>query len=109
MCNGLPWWLSGKEPACNAGDVGSILGWEDPLGKEMATHSSILAWEIPRTEESGGLSSMGSKRVRHDLASKQQQGVCVCQVTDHTLGSPCVPVCFTASGWIASLSFCFSF
>ena len=85
------------------------LGWEDPLGKEMATHSSILAWEIPRTEESGGLSSMGSKRVRHDLASKQQQGVCVCQVTDHTLGSPCVPVCFTASGWIASLSFWFSF
>ena len=75
----------------------------------MATHSSILAWEIPRTEESGGLSSMGSKRVRHDLATKQQQGVCVLQVTDQTLGSPCVPACFTASGWIASLSLWFSF
>ena len=42
------------------------LGWEDPLEKEMATHSSILAWEIPWTEEPGGLQSKGSKRVRHD-------------------------------------------
>ena len=42
------------------------LGWEDPLGTEMATHSSILAWKIPRTEESGGLQSMGLQRVRHD-------------------------------------------
>ena len=37
------------------------LGWEDPLEKEMATHSSTLAWKIPRTEEPGGLQSMGSK------------------------------------------------
>ena len=36
-----------------------FLGWEDPLGKEMATHSSILAWEIPWTEEPGGLQSVG--------------------------------------------------
>ena len=42
------------------------LGWEYPLEKEMATHSSILAWEIPWTEEPGRLQSMGSKRVRHD-------------------------------------------
>ena len=48
------------------------LGWEDPLEKEMATHSSILAWEIPWTEEPGGLQSMGSHRVRHDLVTKQQ-------------------------------------
>ena len=41
-------------------------GWEDPLEKEMATHSSILAWKIPWTEEPGGLQSMGSQRVRHD-------------------------------------------
>ena len=41
------------------------LGWEDPLEKGMATHSSILAWRIPRTEEPGGLQSMGSQRVRH--------------------------------------------
>ena len=42
------------------------LGWEDPLEKEMATHSSILAWKIPWTEEPGRLQSMGLQRVRHD-------------------------------------------
>ena len=42
------------------------LGQEDPLEKEMATHSSILAWKIPWTEEPGRLQSMGSQRVRHD-------------------------------------------
>ena len=42
------------------------LGWEDPLEKEMARQSSILAWEIPWTEEPGGLRSMGSQRVGHD-------------------------------------------
>ena len=42
------------------------LGWEDPLEKEMAAHSSILAWKIPQTAEPGRLLSMGSKRVRHD-------------------------------------------
>ena len=41
------------------------LGWEDPLEKEMATHSSILAWKIQWTEEPGGLQSMGSQRVGH--------------------------------------------
>ena len=46
------------------------LGWEDPLEKEMATHASILAWEIPWTEELGGLQSRGWERVRHDLATK---------------------------------------
>ena len=42
------------------------LGEDDPLEKEMATHSSILAWEVPRTEEPGGLQSMGLQRVGHD-------------------------------------------
>ena len=42
------------------------LGWEDPLEKGTATHSSILAWRIPWTEESGGLHYMGSQRVGHD-------------------------------------------
>ena len=46
------------------------LGWEDPLEKKMATHSSILAWRIPCTEEPGGLQSMGSQRVRHDWETK---------------------------------------
>ena len=49
------------------------LGWEDPLEKEMATHSSILAWEIPWTEEPGGLQSMGSQRVGHNLVAQEQQ------------------------------------
>ena len=47
-------------------------GWEDPLEKEMGTDSSILAWEIPWTEELGGYSPQGHKRVRHDLVTKQK-------------------------------------
>ena len=47
------------------------LDQEDPLEKGMATHSSILTWRIPWTEEPGGLQSMGSQRVRHGLATKQ--------------------------------------
>ena len=50
------------------------LGQEDPLKKGMATHSSILAWRIPRTEEPGELQSMGSHRVGHDLAGTH--GLC---------------------------------
>ena len=49
------------------------LSQENPLEKEMATHSSILAWEIPWKEEPGGLQSMGLQRVRQDLVTKQQQ------------------------------------
>ena len=55
-----------KESACKAGHWIQSLGWKDPLGKGMATHSSILAWRIPWTEEPGGLPSMGSQRVGHD-------------------------------------------
>ena len=52
--------------------VGS-LGWEDPLEKEMATHSSILAWRIPRTEKPGGLQSVGSQKVGHDWATSEEE------------------------------------
>ena len=55
---GLPWWLTGKE---SPETWVQSLDWEDPLQEEMATHSSILAWEIPWTEETGGLQSMGSQ------------------------------------------------
>ena len=55
-----------KNPPTNAGDVRDTrvqsLGWEDPLEEEMATHSIILAWEIPWTEEPGRLQSMGSQK-----------------------------------------------
>jgi len=52
---------AGKESACNAGDLGSFLGWEDPLEKRKATHFSILAWRIPWT-----IQSVGLQRVGHD-------------------------------------------
>ena len=48
------------------------LGWEDPLQKEMATHSSILAWRIPWKEEPGGPQSMGLQKVGHDWATKEE-------------------------------------
>ena len=54
----LPGGSDGKESVCNGRDPGLILGLKDPLEKEMATHSSILAWRIPWTKERGGLQSM---------------------------------------------------
>ena len=48
-----------------------FLAWEDPMEKEMATHSSILAWKIPWTEEPGGLQAMGSQRVSYDWVTKR--------------------------------------
>ena len=45
--SGFPGGSDGKEPTCNAGDLGQSLGWEDPLEEGMVTHSSILAWRIP--------------------------------------------------------------
>ena len=71
---GSPCGSSGKESACNAGDLGSILGWENPLEECMVTHSSILAWKLSWTEEPGRLQSTGLQRVGHD---------CVCTHT-HT-------------------------
>ena len=59
-------------PAMQATQVQS-LGGEDSLEKQMATHSSILAWETPWTEKPGGLQSTGSQRIRNNLATKQQQ------------------------------------
>ena len=60
-----------KNLPASAGDEVWSLIQEDPLEKEMAMHSSILAWEIPWTEEPGGLQSTGSQRVGHDLATEQ--------------------------------------
>ena len=61
-----------KNPPANAGDVtdaGSILGQEDPLEEEMATHSSIHAWRISRTEEPGGLQTMDSQKNQTRLSA----------------------------------------
>ena len=63
---GFPGVSDGKESAYSAGDPGSIPGLEDALEKEMATHSSILAYRSPWTEELGGLQSTEWRRVGHD-------------------------------------------
>ena len=69
VCWGLTWWVSGKNPLDDAGDM------DQSLEKEMATHSSILAWEIPQTEETSGLQSLESQRVRHNLVTNKQHPV----------------------------------
>jgi len=63
---GLPWWLSGKESACNAGDMGSMPGSGTYPGKGKGNPLSILAWRIPWTEEPYGPRSIGSQRVGRD-------------------------------------------
>ena len=80
---GLPRWLSGKESTCQSRrhkrlERHRFDSWvgEDPLEKEMATHSSILAWEIPQTEEPGGLQSMGLQRIGHDRATEHARKAC---------------------------------
>ena len=69
--------LSGKESSCQCKETQEMwvwsLGWEDPLEEEMAPHSSILAWEIPWTEEPGGLQSTGWQRVGHSWATNSFQ------------------------------------
>ena len=74
----LNWWAvieyeasrccSGKDSICNARDTGSLPGQEDPLEKRMATYSSTLAWEIPWTEDPGGLQSMGLQKSQTQLS-----------------------------------------
>ena len=63
---GKPGCAVAKNLSVNTGDTASVLGQEVLLEKETATHSSILAWRIPWTEEPGGLQSVGSHRVGHD-------------------------------------------
>ena len=65
----------GKGSACNGGNWVQSLGWEDPLEKEMATHSSTLAWKIPWTENPSRLQSMGSQRVGHNWATSLSHGM----------------------------------
>ena len=60
-----------KNPPANAGDIVRSLGQKDPLEKEIAMHSNVLTWEIPWTDESGGIQSMESQTVGHSLATKQ--------------------------------------
>ena len=68
---GFPCVSDGKESACSAGDLGLIPGLGRSPEKGMATHSSILAWEIPWTEDSGGLQSMGSQKNQKPLSNNK--------------------------------------
>ena len=68
-----------KKSACNAGDSGLIPGQEDLLQKGMATHSSILSWRFPWTEEPGELPFMGLQRVGHDLATEHAVEIILCK------------------------------
>ena len=95
---------AGKESACNVGytgDMGSILGPErPPLEKEMATHSSMLAWKIPWTEELPGLQSMGLQRVKRDWATNTQASNSRCifspiRCTHSTLNSKSLLICLS--------------
>ena len=70
---GFPGGTSGKESTCQ---WRRFWGWEDPLQEEMTTYSSILAWEIPWTEEPGKLQSMGSQRVRGSWACRHTNFMC---------------------------------
>ena len=63
---GFPDGSDSEESVCNVGDPGSVPGLRDPLEKEVAIHSNILAWKIPETEGPGGLQSMGSQIAGHD-------------------------------------------
>ena len=70
----------GKEVNWSAGAPGSIPGWGRPPGEGNGNHSSILAWKTPWIEEPGGLQSMVSRRVRHDLTKPMYPNVCVCTI-----------------------------
>ena len=89
--------------------VGSM-GQENPLEKEMATHSSIFAWETPWIEEPGGLQFMGSQRVKHNLATKKKkkQILCVSTLVKGGHGASLVVqqlrICHVRQGtWVQSL------
>ena len=85
-----------KNLSANAGDIrdaGLSLGREDPLEEGMATHSSVLAWRILWTEETGGLWLMGSQRGGHDWRDLAQLSTIYSQPGMRTQCLSCLPVC----------------
>ena len=81
----LPNSSDGKGSACSSGDLGTILGQEDPQEKERATHSSILAWRLPWTGKPGELQSTGSQGAGHDWEADTHSTASVCTLHRHTL------------------------
>ena len=98
----LPWWLSGKESAgqCRRLHVLS-LDHEDPMEEELATHSIILAWRIPWTEEPGGLQSVGSQRLGHDSTMTATDGplgsLHLFAVVNNAVLNTCINICLNPS------------
>ena len=87
-----------------------FLGWEDPLEKEMATHSSILAWKIPWTEEPGRLQSTGSHRVGHDFTfTSLCDDISFIQFHSCACGCPGLPTSFVEETILSSLCILGSF
>ena len=79
------------------------LGGEDPLEKRMVTYSNILAWRIPWTEEPGGLQSMGSPRVGHNLVTKQPN---ICRSLSKSFGHQGSPVIYACESWTIKKAEC---
>ena len=102
--SGLPWWLSIKNmPAKQETQVWS-LGWEDPLEKEMATHSVIRVWDISWTEELGRLWSMGLQRVGYDLATNFHFFHFILPVKEDVyMQAKSLQLCLFATLWTVSL------
>ena len=94
----LPWWLSGKESACQCRRLHVLsLGQEDPMEEELATHSTVLVWRSPWTEEPGGLQSVGSQRVGHDSTMTATDGALgslhLFAVVNNAVMTTCINIC----------------
>ena len=85
MVAGFPGDSDGEESACNSRDPGSIPGLGRSPRKGMVTHSSILAWRIPQTEEPGGLQATGLRRVRHDQVTYRRKHMLLVAETSEIL------------------------
>ena len=112
---GLPLWLRGKESACQSRRR-RFLGWEYPLEEELETHSSVLAWKIPWTEEPGRLQSIGLQRVKQDWKDwatcnyfnfymKWMEGNCL---HSHCLSLNYKPLSFANGAWRLLAKYSFS-
>ena len=108
---GLPRWFGGKEPACqcrSARDIGSIPESGKSPGGGMSTHSTIFSWEIPWTEEIGGLQSTGSQRVGHDWSDLALTHILMARHLSTTAAGKCY--CLHTASWLAfyPLAVCFN-
>ena len=97
MIWGFPGGSDGKESACNAGDLDLIPAFRRPPGEGMATHSSILAWRMPWTEEPGRLQAIGLQRVRYDWVTCTSLHFTVILIQKDKCTQMCVAALFTTA------------